>query len=55
MSQDLALGASRPVFHQQWQLRGANAVPWRTPQPGTTDAEMLLATCLRLTARKGAL
>ena len=53
-SEDLARGASRPVFHQQWQLSGANAVQWRTPQPGTTDAEMLRATCALLTTRKGA-
>ena len=45
VSQELALGDSRPVSHQQWRLNGPNAVPWRTPEAGATDDRFLRAAC----------
>ncbi len=52
MSQELALGDARPVFHQKWPVSGLDSAQWRKPHPGTTDAEMLSATCAFVTARK---
>ena len=51
LSQELALGNSRPAFHQEWQLRGPNAVPWRTPKTGATDDQFLRAACGLLSER----
>jgi hypothetical protein len=54
VSQDLALGDARPIFHQEWPLTGPNAVAWRVPTTGTTDDLMLRAACGLLPARHGA-
>ncbi len=52
LTEELALGDARPVFHQVWPVRGPDAVQWRTPEAGSTDAEMLRATCAALAARE---
>ncbi len=54
MSEELALGDSPPVFRQAWQLTGRDAVAWRVPQPGTTDAQFLRTACGYLVERRGA-
>lgn len=49
VSEDLALGDAPPIFHQAWQLTGPNAVVWRVPDAGSTDDQLLRATCSILT------
>ncbi len=51
LTEELALGDARPVFHQVWPSSGPDAVQWRTPEAGSTDAAMLRATCALLAAR----
>ncbi len=51
VSQELALGGARPVFHQQWPQSGPDAVAWRTPDAGATDDRFLRAACVTLTSR----
>ncbi len=45
VSQELALGGARPVFHQEWPPRGPNAGVWRVPEAGATDDRFLRAAC----------
>ncbi len=54
MSEELALGDARPVFRQQWRLSGRDAVAWRVPQAGATDAVLLRTACGILAGRNGA-
>ncbi len=48
VSEELALGDARPVFHEQWPLAGPQAVTWRGPAQGSTDAQLLDAACALL-------
>lgn len=54
LSEELALGESHPVFRQEWPVTGPDSARWRTPEPRSTDAEMLSATCAVAIRRKGA-
>ncbi len=52
VSQELALGDSRPVFRQAWPPRGPHALPWRVPAADATDGRFLSAACAILEARR---
>ncbi len=54
VSQELALGASRPVFHREWPQSGPDAAAWRVPEAGTTDDRFLRAACAVLAGRRAA-
>ena len=54
VSEELALGDARPVFHRDWPLTGPHAAQWRSPLAGATDGRLLGAACTLLRARDGA-
>jgi hypothetical protein len=45
VSQELALGDARPVFHEEWASGGPDAPAWRVPERGATDDRFLRAAC----------
>ncbi len=51
VSEELALGEGRPVFHQEWPQSSPNAVAWRVPAAGATDDRFLRAACVVLSDR----
>ena len=52
VSEELALGDRRPIFHKAWPQRGPDSATWRAPDSGATDDQFLRAACAILEARR---